>query len=67
MVADGIWSSEAEHWHGKPKALGSNPGGSTFFPALSHFQRSMDIMAQLVSLWTEESSPSEFNRCDISH
>ena len=30
VVAGGSCSSVAEHWHGKPKALGSIPGSSTF-------------------------------------
>ena len=52
MVAGGSHSSAAEYWHGKPKVLDFNPGGSTFLSCLSHFQRSMDVMAQLDSLRT---------------
>ena len=46
-----------------------NPGGSTFLSCPKPYSEvyGRTVMAQLVSLWTEESSPSEFNRCDISH
>ena len=54
IVAGGSCGSVAGHWQRKPKALGLNPGSSTFlsYPTLSHFQRSADVMAQLVILRT---------------
>ena len=60
VVASGSCSSVAEHWHGKPMALGWFPAAPPFFPALSPFQRSMDsnykirslIRPWLIGLWT---------------
>ena len=42
----------AEHWHGKPKALGSIPGSSTFpsSPFFSHSKSLRTVMARLRSL-----------------
>ena len=50
VVVDGSYSSVAEHWHSKPKALGSTPGSSTFFLALSPFQRSTESNGMIGSL-----------------
>ena len=50
MVAGGSCNSVEEHWHRKPKALGPTLADLPFFPALSLFQRSMDVKAQPVSL-----------------
>ena len=58
VVAGRSCRSAADHWYRRPwvRILAAPP----FFPALNHFQRSMDIRAQ-------HSSPSESNRCDIAH
>ena len=42
MIADGHCSSVAERWQLKPEALGSTPGGATFFLCPLPFQRSTD-------------------------
>ena len=38
-----------------------------FIPALSHFQRSTDVMAQLVSQLDLGALTIEVHRCDIAH
>ena len=52
LVAVGSCSSVAEHWHSKPKVLGSIPSSSTFLssPFFSHSKGLWTVMASLRSL-----------------
>ena len=52
LVAVGSCSSVAEHWHGKPKVLGSIPSSSTFLssPFFSHSKGLWTVVASLRSL-----------------
>ena len=50
MVVGGCRSLVAEHWRLKPEALGSIPGGTTFFLSLCHFKGLRTVTAQIISI-----------------
>ena len=48
MVVGGCRSLVAEHWRLKPEALGSIPGGTTFFLSLCRFKGLRTVTAQIM-------------------
>ena len=50
MVVGGCRSLVAEHWRLKPEALGSIPGGTTFFLSLYRFKGLRTVTAQIISI-----------------